>query len=198
MRIFDFDGTLVDLWPRYHAVFCELVGKNISFDLYKSIKKKYKRDEEVARVLNISLPEKYFSKKETLLEDIDFLKLDKLYFKGEEWKNIMGKNHIILTKRRSRENFEWELDYLGVESRFELITSGKKEDWVRDNVSVPAVVVGDSVEELKIGNLSGITVYMVEYGLGTKNEFDKMGVKFNYYRTAAELADSLRKIKEIC
>lgn len=80
LKIFDFDGTLIDLWPRYHAVFCGLLGIDISLEAYREIKKRLVKDEMVAHYFGAHLPDGYFEQKSKRLEDREYFLLDKPFF----------------------------------------------------------------------------------------------------------------------
>ena len=74
MRFIDLDGTLLDLWPRYHKVFCTLLDvRNISLEQYRKRKQKYGKDEIVARSFGCELPENFFLRKAQLLESKEYL-----------------------------------------------------------------------------------------------------------------------------
>lgn len=187
LKIFDFDGTLIDPWPRYYAVFCSLAGADIQMKDYVEIKKSLLRDEMVAKYFGVRLPDGYFEMKPVLLEDREFLLLDKPFFSNAELKKLLRGNTLILSKRKNRDNFKWELDKLGIECRFEVVQTGSKEDWVSHNISGPVVMIGDSVEDLKVGNLKQAEVYMVGYGIGTKAEFEKTGIKYLFHEKPIDL-----------
>ena len=64
MIIFDFDGTLVDLWPRYCAVFNDILKSSVSLNKYKLAKQSLKNDRLVAESFGIVLPKDYYEKKD--------------------------------------------------------------------------------------------------------------------------------------
>ena len=81
MLIFDLDGTLLDLWPKYHYVFCQLTqAEDISKDDYKRAKQILHKDQLVAEHFGYKLPPDYFQQKALLLEAEPVLMLDKLFF----------------------------------------------------------------------------------------------------------------------
>ena len=77
MRFIDFDGTLVDLWPRYYHVFCSLLNIEwVKIDEYKRAKQKLGKDELVAQYFGKQLGKTYFEEKSIALEEKEFLKYD--------------------------------------------------------------------------------------------------------------------------
>lgn len=187
IKIFDFDGTLIDLWPRYHAVFCDLAGVDLPLKDYKEIKRRFKKDEAVADYFKISLPYSYFEKKSILLEDREYLSLDRLFFSEKKIVKLLAGKTIILSKRKNRENLEWELSRLGIECKFEIVPFVSKTDWIIRNLNEPIIAAGDSIEDLKIGKLSNTEIHMVGYGLGTELEFKQTGIKYYMHENPIEL-----------
>lgn len=183
MIYIDFDGTLVDLWPRYYEVFCQLSDiKDVSLEEYKAVKRRLKRDEMVAGELGCNLVPDYFSLKKQYLEEMDFLKMDQLYLPAEYLNSFPKGKCRILTKRRNVENFARQLKFLGIDIPYTVITSEEtKADWIRANDNEQAgVIIGDSVVDLDAG-VSNITPYMVDTGLNTKADFDTRGIRYKYF-----------------
>ena len=156
MIIFDWDGTLIDLWPRYYAVFRDITGQsNISFQEYKCVKQKLLKDSLVAEHFMIKLPENYFELKKIMLEEKEYLLLDKLFFNQEElkillnWKDVGKQNGgydeensrnghredcIILSKRRNIPNFYWQINNLGLQCTAYAVED--KTDWLRSRMRI--------------------------------------------------------------
>ena len=45
MVFIDFDGTIIDLWPRYCSVFNSILHLRVAVDEYRAIKQKLKKGE---------------------------------------------------------------------------------------------------------------------------------------------------------
>lgn len=79
MIVLDFDGTIVDVWKRYHKIFCEgLVNRTLEPTLedYRKLKRKLKRDGDIAKVIGSDLVPGYFEIKKIKLESKEYLELD--------------------------------------------------------------------------------------------------------------------------
>ncbi len=186
----------LNLWPRYYSVFSELTNAKISLEQYKDIKRKLRRDEDVANELGVILKPNYYKKKAELLEDMEHLKLDKSYFSHDELKRLLSGKSLILTKRKSKENFEWELKWLGIDAEYVVLFDGTKEAWVRKNIKDKVVVIGDSVDDLRIGRIPSCSVNMVGYGLGEKNTFCLEKINFLYLEKPSEMFKTIIGISE--
>lgn len=190
MILLDFDGTIIDLWPRYHAVFCELSGVDIDIRTYKSLKQELKKDEILFRQLSLEMSSDYFLRKRKLLEDKEFLKRDKLIVDKENLIEFVHKNNVkILTARRYPDNFIWELDYLGLsELKYSSIcVSEPKKDWVKSNVLSGGVIIGDDVKDLQVALNAKFSAIMVLSGLGTNYDFSETKIEY-------KVADTLQDI----
>ncbi len=199
MIIVDFDGTVVDIWKRYYRVFCEAMGVS-SVDIldYKMAKLRFRRDENVAKELGLTMPHDYFRKKRHFLEERCFLKEDTLLIAREDllvW--FQNTNSILLTKRRSRSNLLFELDLLGLKGLKDQVTvlnpdAGiSKKEWVANNLflskSTHGYVIGDSEEDMLVGENPRIQPLFVKSGLQAyrkvcagEEEFERIGEAFKY------------------
>ena len=190
--LLDFDGTIVDLWPRYHAVFCTLSNADINISSYKQLKQKLKKDEELFKYLNLKIPQDYFAMKSKLLEDKDFLKYDKLIVKKENLIEFTNKNNVkILTARRYPDNFMWELDYLGLSSlrNCSICVNEPKKDWAKANNFSNGIIIGDDVRDLEVALNPGVFAIMVLSGLGTDDDFSKTKIAYQLSNTLQEVIE---------
>ncbi len=196
MRAFiDLDGTLLDLWPRYYRVFCGLLHTDgITLGRYKEKKRELVQDSAVAEAFGHALSPGHFTKKAELLEDKRYLLLDRLCLPQEQIETIFAKgNAMILTKRRQPDNLEWQLDRLGIRVPVAIVRDQTKLQWIKENhPDEEAVMVGDSMIDMETGQMPNISVIMVGYGLGTKGQFDSVGIPYTYADTAASMARHLR------
>ncbi len=178
MIYLDFDGTIIDLWPRYYNVFCHLNG-TVDFKSYKFFKQKLKKDELVAKALNVSLCDKYFEKKKLLLEDKSYLELDKIVISENDLRILYSLDATILTKRRNETNFIWQLEKLGIKLPYVVLDdSTSKYEYVLDNCTDKGIIVGDSIQDLLVGKEENILAIMVSYGLNTIDDFNKEGIDY--------------------
>lgn len=198
MLFLDFDGTLIDLWPRFHAVFCELSDTSgLTLNEYKRVKRELARDEAVAEHLHVHLRSDYFQKKRILLESKRFLKLDRLFWNPSRLNTLLErkKNVLLLTKRRHPKNLEWELNRLGLRMPAQIVSDQSKAEWIR--LHYPAensVIIGDSLSDLEVASLPMTAAVMVEYGLGTAEHFRSSGLPFTLIKTPMDLYHYLQEV----
>lgn len=175
----DFDGTLVDVMPRFHAIFSDyLVAKGfspITLSEYSRFKRLYSYDPEIFKALNIDLPwEEYREWKVSRVESLSYLRLDKLIGKPryviERLKN-RGYSIVLLSARRIRENLIKELEWLKISDLFDdvLVTETYEIDSKVQKLAQIAgngdIVVGDSETELAAARELGIRHFGVATGL---------------------------------
>jgi phosphoglycolate phosphatase-like HAD superfamily hydrolase len=186
MIYFDFDGTIVDLWPRYYSVFMEAANaSNISLEKYQEIKRKLKRDSDVASALGVTLPAHYFDRKKQLLESERFLKMDFLLVKKERLLSFgRANNCMILTRRRKKYMYEKQLAWLGLSSLIEKSVvlhpdwDQSKLEYLRQHASCGDILIGDSKAEWEVSSLKNMSVILVRTGIDNPDCFpDKENCK---------------------
>lgn len=183
--IVDFDGTIVDLWPRYYQVFCDINKVDfVSFDKYVNYKRQYSKDSIVAEKLGITLSDDYFCKKRNKLEEMEYLKKDNLLIKREKLLNFFQNNNsCILTKRRNINNFYKELEYLKLNELINksfVIEDDKKTkiEWIKNNIfDEDFTIVGDGIEEYNVRSMDKSIVYMVNSGILDTNLLEDLKIK---------------------
>lgn len=199
LKILDFDGTLINLWPRYHAVFCCLTNADISLEDYIAIKKKLKKDKDVARYFDIDLSDDYFINKRRALEDRDYLKLDRLIFSTDELNILLDGDVVILTRRSNEENFAWEMNQLEIQSEYYVLKDRSKLDWAKEFLmerhGENAVVVGDMTDDIMLSQLCGVRAIAVGWGLHEREDFDAATGDYEYVDTPWKLMDRLEVYK---
>ena len=170
---FDFDGTIVDIWKRFYHVFLD-AGKvsGIDFDLYKKQKLLLKRDSDVASYFGVALDVNYFENKKIMLEQIDYLKFDTLLVDPELLIRFFNsKEAYILSKRRNKNNLLKEIKNLKIDCLINRVividpdSNITKLDFLRQNVSAPFTLIGDSIEESNVSVLNNANVFLVSTGL---------------------------------
>lgn len=190
MRFFDLDGTILDLWPRYHNVFCNLIGADdITLKQYKEKKQELREDSKVAAFFGYELSLDYFIKKARLLEARPLLALDELWLSKDQIKRLFeDRNTMFLSKRRYPNNLRWQLARLGIDLPVVVTGNLTKVQWIEQNYpEQSSIMVGDSIMDLETGYLPYIHPVMVGYGLGTKEQFDSVGIPYKYFDSAQEL-----------
>lgn len=200
MIYIDFDGTLVDVWPRFYSVFCDINEKyNIQFDEYKKIKLKYGKDELVAKEFGFALCDNYFYEKKNRLENLEYLAKDIPFLPIEYINSKFSENTMILTKRRNPENFKKQIKDIGLKLPYRVIAENiSKLDWIQKyEEHTSGIIIGDSVVDLEVGKTNYIFPYMVKSGLGTYYEFEKMGVKYKLFDNLLEVIHELEEKKLI-
>lgn len=198
MVFLDFDGTLVDIWPRFYAAFCELSDAvRLTLEEYRSVKRRLVRDEAIADYLHVHLRENYFQRKKVLLESKRLLKLDRLLLDSDRLNAIIRKkgNILLLTKRRFPQNLAWELDALGLQMPAQVLRERSKAEWIQAHYPTEeSVIIGDSVADLEAGNLPSVKAVMVSYGLGANESFSSAGIPFTLLETPMELYRYLQEL----
>jgi phosphoglycolate phosphatase-like HAD superfamily hydrolase len=165
MPIFlDFDGTIVDVWKRYHAIFCNFYEIDLDLELYKERKKAFQNDYYLAEMFaDTTRFDDYKKYKRDNLENVDYLKLDSLLLKN---KYISSYN--ILTYRNNPNNLFLQLDYLELKVNISNVIilnpeNTTKKDYLSSFLS--AVIVGDSESEYDCAENRKINVFLVKTGL---------------------------------
>ena len=162
MIVLDFDGTLVDVWRRYHIVFCDGLEDSSSaptLDEFKALKRQLVRDGTIAQSISIRLASDYFRTKKRKLESEDYLALDTSLLTEESSSIILNNqlDFVILSARRSRELLLWEIDRLGIPilpRQVFVVDSDYKDSkarWLIGHKELVGYIVGDSKAELHGG-----------------------------------------------
>ena len=196
MIFFDWDGTLVDLWPRYYQVFCKLTGATeLSFEQYKREKQFWMRDNDVATAVGLKLPDDYFEQKACLLEEMEFLALDTLWLDCNKMKELFSDcNAMVLTKRRRPENLVAQIDGFGLQIPVAIVGEETKRDWIGHYYpNKKSYIVGDHITDLKTATLSNVSAFMVGYGLGTRKQFDQCHLPYTFLSNVEELLEVVKR-----
>lgn len=179
MIFFDFDGTVVDLWPRYHQVFLAASGlSDISQQDYMEAKRALVSDHKVAQYFGGALPERYFIKKRILLEAEDYLRLDALLVSPAELNAVfLSEECRFLTCRRRPNAFLEEMDGLGLGHLSDQVIVlnpdqgiSKKEYLTQNAARAHHIVVGDSKAEWEAAS-NNVRVVLVRTGLRRPEDF---------------------------
>lgn len=176
----DFDGTIVHVWKRYYSVFCDALKTNdISYDDYRFAKQMFRADDDVAKHLGIKMTNDYYQKKRMMLEDRDYLKHDQLIISKKKLLDFCNKFDCrIITKRREKSNYYWELNKLGLGflQRASIVLNPdehiSKYNYVTKIMGIRnCIIIGDSEEEAEFSMHKGNIVFIVESGLNSIKTF---------------------------
>lgn len=180
MIFFDFDGTVVNVWPRYYQVFLAASGfTEISQRDYVKAKRTLLSDQKVAQYFGKELPVQYFSMKRVLLEHEKYLCLDTLLASLTELNDIFSNVECrFLTKRRLASAFFAELRGLGLGhlSNKAIVLNPdegmSKKTYLMQNFSqFEHIVIGDSESEWEAATLKNVHAVLVRTGLRRPEDF---------------------------
>lgn len=170
----DFDGTIVDIWKRYHRVFMDASGTSrIPLGEYIRVKQKEQSDARVAEYFSFKLPPMYWEKKRELLESPEYLRMDTLLLSAEELLSFFSSHSCrILTARRNPRNLYKQLEWLGLSElkakSIILDPDGaiQKRDYILQyNDGKVDWMIGDSRAEAAAAEIPGTQVVLVKTGL---------------------------------
>ena len=174
MFYFDFDGTLADVWQRYYHVFCDASQiTGMSLEEYIRVKKEFPRDSDVARIFGGTLPEDYFEKKRSMLEDPAYLAYDRLLLPREKICAFFREHTCrILTNRRNAAAFRGQLISLGLESLVDMAVVLNPDEKIKKvqylqsvHPDEPFYLVGDAEAEAQVAVMDTAKVFLVRTGL---------------------------------
>lgn len=206
----DFDGTIVDVMPRYHGILEHFLKEKtplrLEYDKYCLLKRQGLKDhiivQQICGGFRIDIKE-YVAFKRLNLEDKKWLKLDSVI--GSPWKAYkqlaeMGFRVCFLSQRNYEKRLIDEIHSLQLEDAFdELIVvntsphCNMKAIVLRDRVYDNDIIIGDSPVEMECANMLGIKGFFVETGLWDK--------KFAHYNASVHedynsVVDFLMKCSE--
>lgn len=178
----DFDGTLVDVFPRYFGILSSFLSDltNIKMDFYKykKLKRLGKKDhlivKETLNGFNLDIIE-YVKYKQENLEHFSWLKKDLIIgspkIEIEKLKNH-GYRVVLLTQRRNKSNLFKQLDYLNITEIFDDVIVvyphkhiNSKSEFISKNYSTLDIIIGDSYTEIQTSQLLNIQGFFVDSGL---------------------------------
>lgn len=183
MIYLDFDGTIADLWPRYCMVFTQAAHvPPIPVEEYREAKRRWPSDRDLAHHFGITLPDDFFQAKRRMLEETQYLRLDRLLLPKEQLLDFFRVHACrILTRRRNANVFFQQLAWLGLsplkESSIVLHpdTMPSKADYLNTMREGTITLVGDSSAEWEASVNSNIQVILVCTGLQNPMEFPNRG-----------------------
>lgn len=180
----DFDGTIVDVYERYFGVLQSFINKTspgqMHFNSFIKLKRSGLKDHEIANkltVINDFNIEKYVKYKTSHIESLNWLSKDKLIGNFEQFISKchdMNYSVSLLTQRRNPINLYIQLEKLNIYHFFDNIHvvtpkvgRNVKYELLKENIQFnsPTIIIGDSNEEIKAGNILGLRTFYVRTGL---------------------------------
>lgn len=179
MIYFDFDGTIVDLWPRYCKVFADAAKiPPIPLSEYRDAKRRFCSDQKLAHYFGITLPIDFFQTKRHLLESPQYLKLDDLLLPPKRLLDFFQARACrILTRRRDADAFFQQLAWLGLSPLMKKSivlhpdTMQTKAKFLSAHRDERITLVGDSFAEWEATSLPDAQVILVRTGLQDPETF---------------------------
>lgn len=178
INLIDFDGTIVDVWSRYHAVFCAASGCSehlLSRSMYRGFRLSGKTDIDIIKTINIVCNVNEFRRrKHSMLENPEMLSKDSLIICKERLLGWFAQDDCyILTVRRNPSVLFQQMSELGIgllRPRTVIINpdSGTtKEQWAKQlpRRSDEILAIGDSCSDMEIGRLDNARAVHVQTGL---------------------------------
>ncbi len=201
----DFDGTVIDVIPRYYGILCQYLEHygdlTIPFEQYKEIKRTGAKDHEI---VNAFVPHAdfdiadYLEFKRSNLEDLNWLSKDVLIgdpFYAYKSLKKMGFQVFLLTQRRNKENLIIQLDLLGITSCFDeiVVVHPKPNDnvkflYLKEHSSNKDVIIGDSIVEITAAKQLNLEYYFVESGLFSSSS---LGIKEHIFKDYNEVVNKM-------
>lgn len=176
--LFDFDGTIINVWRRYHFVFCRSADidlSRLSMEQYRELRRQGKRDADIFNLLKGTHPDAdFYSKKQRLLESSESLAMDSLLISPLRLCHWFSSHCArIITMRRRRDLFLEQLDQLSISDLADKATVlnpdkvKSKWDWVEHNLDYGEGVkmFGDSEVDMAVGRLTNSSAVFVDTGL---------------------------------
>ncbi len=192
----DFDGTVVNVFPRYFKILNEYLNHDYDGQLVFENFVRQKRDgikehEIVKKTLGIDIDiEKYVNFKRARLEDKEYLKEDLIIgnpHKAYAKLKGLGYQVNLLSQRRKPDNLLWEISYLNLKDCFDNISTvfptsnNAKLEYLKDIAKKEDIIIGDSPLDMECATELGIRGWFVESGLLKKERLAaKVQVAENY------------------
>lgn len=199
----DFDGTIVDVFPRYYGILTEYLGKktnkHLDFSKYKMLKREGKKDHVIVRELVEGLEidiDDYLKFKRENLENFSWLKEDVLIGNPESTNFMlkdMGYKIVLLTQRYNENNLIKQLEFLNIKKSFDQVVMVKprvgqnvKALYIGKQHSINDIIVGDSIVEIEASRMLNIKGYFVESGLFSAESLDVRKLIFDDYKSVVD------------
>lgn len=203
----DFDGTVVNVFPRYHHILKSYLNQKTSIELdynkYCFLKRQGMKDHNIVQTIcrgyNLDI-EEYVKYKRLNLESEENLRKDIIIGSPEiayKKLNKLGYKIILLTQRNYQDRLVNQVGSLNISNCFDniivvtpLSNINTKLEFLKNQVNVDDIIIGDSKTEMECASVLGIEGFFVETGLWGK-EFagPKTNIVDNYNTAVQILAD---------
>ena len=190
--IFDFDGTLVDVSERWYQLHRDIANQYalpiIERESYIAAKRAGTKEATI--MLNYSNNQAaitaYCKERINLIKQQQYLAFDQPFEAAfevlEAWAKVGPM--CLLSKRKSAENFHWEVENKGFKPFFRDLapTFGKEKEEILvkmypKEVLSSAIIISDAFEDYNMGLKLGMQPLVIGYGCRTANYFRNLGVK---------------------
>lgn len=211
----DFDGTVVDVMPRYHGILESYIKRDIlidlDFDEYKYLKRKGIKDHSIIQKMCEGYEldvEDYVKYKRLNLEKCKWLKKDiiigspkEAYFKLKK----LGAWVVLLTQRNIEMNLKKQVKLLNLEKYFDeivvvkpLTTQNAKFTYLKNRVNKKDIIIGDSIVEMESAEKLNIRGYFVKTGLWDESFAGNITQIFSDYNSVVDfvVGDNSKDVKE--
>jgi phosphoglycolate phosphatase-like HAD superfamily hydrolase len=200
MKIFfDLDGPILDVSCRYYSIYSDLLREGGHSPLTKEEYWDYKRNRvPESEIINITCPasfiDSYISRRMQVIEDFNYLKLDRLHEGVREIFEKWSREHKlqIVTVRKRRDMLMKQLEYLDIKKYFTCIYSmdGSGGTWevkyrmLKNEVNEPGecIIIGDTEIDIKAGKALCIKTAAVTCGIRTEELLARAKPDFIYDR----------------
>ena len=205
---FDLDGTLFSCKERLYTLHKDLLKElkiqdGPSLKEYFNLKMAKVPEKEIMSryIRNRDKLAKYLKKRLELIEDEHYLKFSKPFIGISELLRRLSKDYvlILLTKRKSEAAVKGQLAEWGLAGLFEeVLVAGKavnfdKANLIKDRFNDNSLIVGDTEEDVLLGNSLGMPVIAVCWGMRSKNLLRKSGAK-HLVTKVSDLGRSIRSL----
>lgn len=171
---FDLDGTLVDVSERDYKIYCDILQrlgyKPISKEIYWPLRQDVTDIHQILALSNLVSPEdveKFLAQRKALMEEWEYLRIDRLFGDVVETLSTLEKKYriLILTKRYKTEETERQISELGLRQYADvMIVTGSKEEAMK-NINGLYAMVGDTENDIIPANNNGIKSIAVTTGI---------------------------------
>ena len=178
----DFDGTIVDVFARYYGILKAYIGvetKEEKLNEYIKMKRSGRKDHEIAKECwgeNIDISD-YLKFKRKNLEEEKWLRTDTIIGEPQNAYNELKKKGYavkLLTQRRSKENFENQLGWLGLKNAFDdwMIVAPLHENakllFLKSVIHKEDILIGDGKLEMECAEKLNVQGFFVQTGLNER------------------------------
>lgn len=191
----DLDGTLLDTSLRHYKLYRDILDKKELSDSESKLPPekfwKMKRAGIKTRdILPLSFSEEVIASfEEEWLQKIEkksYMQYDELFPGIKNTLYCLNKEFdlILVTLRNNRENLQWELSKLGLNSYFKFILSGKGPktklvaDYLTGNHNEKCMIVGDTEEDIKTGLELEMLTISVTCGIRSREFLEQFNPDF--------------------